>query len=114
MIRWVESAKALDQWKAQIFRHVPEDDDAQRHAYFRLIQQYDQIADVLIGRHYDPWLFHLLSQSLRHAPRVKNQRSVVMSYAIWPPKSQLSWPSMEERVRSLRSLIILNYEILRN
>ncbi|HBQ96800.1 MAG TPA: hypothetical protein DD856_18880 [Sulfobacillus sp.] len=52
MIRWVESAKALDQWKAQIFRHFPSTEDAvQRHAYFRLIQQYDQIAEVLMGHH---------------------------------------------------------------
>ncbi len=110
MIRWVESAKALDQWKAQIFRHVPEDDDAQRHAYFRRIQQYDQIADVLMGHHQDSWLFHLFSQSLRHAPRVKTQRSVVFdssSYrvGVWKGHQFLSVSSLQRGHRIMLHLL---------
>ncbi len=110
MIRWVESVKVLDQWKAQIFRHLPRDEDAaQRHVYFRLIQHDDQIADVLMGHHYDPWLFHLLSHSLRHAPRVKNQRSVVLDSSnyrvgVWKGRQFLSVSTLQKGHRIMLHL----------
>lgn len=111
MIRWVESVKALDQWKAQIFRHLPsEGDGVQRRAYFRLIQNYDQIADVLMGHHQDPWLFHLFRQSLRQAPRVKNQRSVVLDSSnyrvgIWNDRQFLSVSTLQRGHRVMLHLL---------
>jgi transposase len=89
MITWVESAKARDHWKALVFKHTSAKEE--QKAYFQALKKYNKLAKVLSGDMYDPWLFHLLRNSLRHAPRVHQHRSAVLddtSYRVFVEKGK--------------------------
>jgi hypothetical protein len=73
---WVESAKARDHWKALVFKHTPVKEEQQ--TYFQTLKKYAALAKVLSGETYDPWLFHMLRNSLLQAPRVQQRRSAML------------------------------------
>ena len=76
LVAWVESAKALNHWKSQVFAHT-EDENARRR-YFKAFKSYAELAQVLSGEWYDSWLFHLIRHSLMHPPRIHTRRSAML------------------------------------
>ena len=76
MMSFVESAKAIHHWKAEIFHHIP--DPEERHRYFTALKVYAKFAQVFSGEWYDPWFFHLVRNALMHPPRIHNRRSVML------------------------------------
>ena len=52
MVAWVESAKALNHWKSQVFTHTENEDD--RIRYFKAFKFYAELAKVFSGEWYDP------------------------------------------------------------
>ena len=76
MVAWVESAKVLHHWKSQVFVHT--EDKSARHRYFKAFKSYAELAQVFSGAWYDPWLFHLVRNSLMQPPRIHNRRSAML------------------------------------
>ena len=108
MIAWVESAKTRDHWKALVFNHTNVKEE--QKAYFHALNKYAELAKVLSEQTYDPWLFHVLRNSLRHAPRVHQHRSAMLddtSYRVFVEhgKQYISISSLERGKRVILPLL---------
>ena len=109
MIAWVESAKVRDHWKALVFKHTTVNEE--QKAYFQALKKYSELVKVLSEQTYDPWLFHLLRNSLRHAPpRVHQHRSAMLddtSYRVFVEngKQYISVASLERGKRVVLPLL---------
>ena len=106
--RWVESARVLDRWNAAVYqKSFDKETKIQR---YRALKSYGRMADVLLGKTRDPFLFHLLSRSLAQAPRVKQARSAALDdtlYTVYDHKGRqyIKIASLKKRERVILPLL---------
>ena len=98
----------LNHWKAQVFRHTTDHQGQIR--YFKAFKKYGELAKVLSGEWYDPWLFHLVRNSLMHPPRVHKERSAMLddsSYRVFVKngKQYIGLTSLVKRKRVVLPLL---------
>jgi len=107
MVAWLESAKALNHWKSQVFAHT--EDEHVRIRYFKAFKSYAELAQVLSGEWHDPWLFHLIRNPLMHPPRVHNRHSAMLddsSYRVFIEKGK-QYISLTSLVKGQRIVLPL-------
>jgi IS605 OrfB family transposase len=106
--RWVEGVRVSERWKAAVYQASP--DKKTRIQRYRILKSYGQMANVLLGKTRDPFLFHLLSYSLAQAPRVKLARSAALDntlYTVYDHKGRqyIKIASLKKRERVVLPLL---------